>query len=199
MVFTCLSHDIVAHETTHALLDGLHRRFQGADQPRRAGLSRGLRRHRGAVPALHHSDVLLARRSPRRAAGLRPAEKLAGLGASNSAMPSASTAVPCAVPSRSKPEPGRLRRTRRSPTTAAPPRRRRLRRLPRDLRPQHADLFRLATGGTRRAAARRIHPDLVNRLAEEAGKSASHVLHICIRALDYCPPWTSPSANICAP
>lgn len=33
MVFTCLSSDIVAHEMTHALLDGLHRRFQEASNP----------------------------------------------------------------------------------------------------------------------------------------------------------------------
>ena len=33
MVFACLSSDIIAHEMSHALLDGLHRRFQEASNP----------------------------------------------------------------------------------------------------------------------------------------------------------------------
>jgi hypothetical protein len=33
IVFTATSHDIVAHETTHALLDGLHRRFREPTNP----------------------------------------------------------------------------------------------------------------------------------------------------------------------
>ena len=33
VVFTATSHDIVAHETTHALLDGLHRRFREPTNP----------------------------------------------------------------------------------------------------------------------------------------------------------------------
>jgi hypothetical protein len=33
IVFTCLSHDVVAHETTHALLDGFHEHFMEATNP----------------------------------------------------------------------------------------------------------------------------------------------------------------------
>ena len=33
VVFTAVSHDVVAHETTHALLDGVHRRFREPTNP----------------------------------------------------------------------------------------------------------------------------------------------------------------------
>jgi subtilase family protein len=51
-----------------------------------------------------------------------------------------------------------------------------------------ADLLRLATGGSGILPEGYISVDLVNRLAREASKIAGHVLNICIRALDYCPP-----------
>lgn len=47
------------------------------------------------------------------------------------------------------------------------------------------DLLRIA--GYRDSAGV-LHPDLAQRLANEASKTARHLLNICIRALDYCPP-----------
>jgi hypothetical protein len=49
-------------------------------------------------------------------------------------------------------------------------------------------LIRIATGGSGILPDGELHPDLVNRLAKEAAKTAGHVLNICIRAIDYCPP-----------
>jgi hypothetical protein len=51
------------------------------------------------------------------------------------------------------------------------------------------DLFRIATQGTGILPLGAIHPDLVKRLSCEASEIASHLLSVCIRALDYCPPF----------
>ena len=53
IVFTCLSHDIVAHETTHALLRRFASQISGSEQRGRAGIPRSICRHRGDVPTLH--------------------------------------------------------------------------------------------------------------------------------------------------
>lgn len=186
MVFSCLSSDIIAHEMSHALLDGLHRRFQEASNP--------------DVPAFHEAfaDIValfqhftmaeLVRFEIARARGdLSAAGLLSGLARQFGEGSSRG---------------GPLRNYSDKDDAIA-----KLRYL--DTIESHdrgsilvfavydafrnivtrrtEDLVRLATGGTGILSGGAIHPDLVNRLTQETCKTAKHVLHMCIRALDYCP------------
>jgi len=51
-----------------------------------------------------------------------------------------------------------------------------------------SDLMRIARSAGMALATDDLHPDLANRLAGIAAATAEHFLNICIRALDYCPP-----------
>lgn len=50
------------------------------------------------------------------------------------------------------------------------------------------DLVRIATGGTGRLPDGDLHPDLVGRIAREASRTARMILKMCIRAIEYLPP-----------
>ena len=54
-VFTCLSYDIVVHETCHAILDGMHPRFVENSNPDMWGSPRGLCRYRSDLSAFFSS------------------------------------------------------------------------------------------------------------------------------------------------
>jgi hypothetical protein len=53
---------------------------------------------------------------------------------------------------------------------------------------QIQDLLRISTGGTGRLPQGALHPDLAARLAREARTVADATLRMCIRAFDYLPP-----------
>jgi hypothetical protein len=195
VVFTCLSHDIVAHETTHALLDGVHPRFNEATNRDVQAfheafadivalfqhftyptvLESQIRRTRGDLD----SESLLGQlaqqfgRATGRGAALRDA--LGGLDETGQWKPRS-------------PDPHLLESTlgahdRGAVLVAAV-----FRAFLLIYRARTADLFRIATQGTGTLPEGEIHPDLTARLAQEAAGCADRVLQMCVRAIDYCPP-----------
>ena len=188
MVFTCLSHDIVAHETTHALLDGLHRRYQEQTNPDVLAFHEAFA---DLVAIFQHFTFpeLLRLRLKTARGDLRRA----------TCWPSSAQAIRPSWPIgqrqsiaqryRHKPEPRRVRSGAQNRTTAA----RVLVAAVFDAflaiyKRRTQDLMRLATGGSGILRPGALHPDLVGRLADRSRQIGAHVLKLSIRALDYMPP-----------
>jgi len=196
LVFTCLSHDIIAHEVTHALLDGVHPRFNEASNPDVHAFHEAF----ADIVALfqHFSYPAVLESQIRRTNGNLHSESLLGQLAQQfgkatgrgSALRDALGKVneKTGAWELQKPDPHALEKTigphdRGAILVAAV-----FRAFLLMYRARSADLFRIATQGTGTLPEGEIHPDLTRRLAAEAAASAERILQTCIRAIDYCPP-----------
>ena len=196
MVFTCLSHDIIAHETTHALLDGMHGRFTEACNPDMLAFHEAFA---DIVALFQHFSLpeVLAHQIARTRGNLESQSLLGQLAQQFGQATGHYGALRSAIGA-INPDTGKWELLPADPAAyenALEPHERGAILVATIFdaflalyRSRAADLFRIATGGTGVLQPGEIHPDLVNRLAAEASKAAKRVLTICIRALDYCPP-----------
>jgi hypothetical protein len=194
LVFTCLSHDIIAHEVTHALLDGVHPRFNEASNPDVHAFHEAF----ADIVALfqHFSYPIVLENQIRKTRGNLQSESLLGQLAQQfgqatgrgAALRDALGKTTDGKWAPRQPDPKALLNItspheRGSILVAAI-----FRAFLLIYRAQTDDLFRIATGGSGTLPAGEIHPDLTLRLAREAANCAERVLQMCIRAIDYCPP-----------
>jgi len=185
-VFCAVSHDIVAHETTHALLDGLHRRYQEASNPDVLAFHEAFADIVALFQHFSIPEALIAKVRQTRG-DLGKDNLLAQLAMQfGQAMSGTHGSLRDALakkPERTDYESSDEPHARGSVLVAAV-----FAAFVSIYRHRAADLVRLATGGTGVLMEGDIPDDLARRLTIEASKSARHVLDICIRALDYCPP-----------
>lgn len=197
-VFCCLSHDIIAHETTHALLDGLHRRFR---EPTNADVLGFHEAFADIVALFQHFTVPEALRDQiARTRGDLGQQSLLGqlaqqfghgigrYGALRDAIGHIEETDGKKTWKLTEPKPTDYNDAAEAHDRGAVLVAAVFEAFLSIYRQRSRDLIRLATGGTGVLPPGDIPHDLVNRLAQEASKTASHVLNMCIRALDYSPP-----------
>lgn len=196
IVFTCLSHDVITHEMTHAILDGIHRRML---EPSNAD---SLAFHEAfadlvaifqhfTLPGVLEHQIALTR-------GDLARDNLLGKLAVEFGRATRHGNALRDVLGDYDPETGKWQRHAADPTlidrTSEPHARGAI--LVTALfdsflaiyKAHTEDLLRIASGGTGILPEGALGSDLVARLADEASKVAQRLLTICIRALDYLPP-----------
>ncbi len=193
LVFTCLSHDIIAHETAHAILDGIHPRLLEASNADMLAFHEAFA---DIVAIFQHFTLpgLLLDQIQKTRGELARNNLLAKLASQFARSTGRGGALRNALGTmdengnRQSPDPTEFGRT------TAPHQRGAILvaavfdAFLRIYEHRVADLRRIASEGTGILREGDIHPDLANRFAGEAVKAASRVLTICVRAIDYLPP-----------
>lgn len=184
-VFTCLSHDIIAHETTHAILDGVHPLYLEASNPDVRAFHEAFA---DVVALFHHFSIpeALEHQIAQTRGQIRTQNLLAELAQQFGKAVSKRGALRSAIGS--DPDPSALEReasphTRGSILVAAV-----FDAFLMMYENRTEPIVRLATNGTGDLPPGRISELLVRELASQASTAARHILRMCIRALDYCPP-----------
>jgi hypothetical protein len=185
-VFTCLSHDIIAHEVTHALVHRLRKRYHEATNRDVLAFHEGFADIVAIFQHFSFRDVLADTIQQTRS-NLRSDTPLIQLAQQFGYATGSGRALRSAV------EDGK-----------ADPRQYQTLLEPHDrgsilvaavfdafftiYQRRIADLIRIATGGSGTLPDGNLHPDLVKRLVREAAKTSQQVLTMCIRAIEYMPP-----------
>jgi hypothetical protein len=183
VVFTCLSHDTVAHETCHAILDGLHRRYQYATNPDVHAFHEGFADIVAIFQHFTFTDMLIAELQTGRG-NLRESALLVSLAQEFGLASGYGTALRSALGNPDMTLANTTEPHERGAILVAAV----FDAFRSVFDQQVADLLRLASGGTGNLPLGSLPTDLVNRLALEAVRTAGDILTMCIRALDYCPP-----------
>ena len=194
-IFTCLSHDIIAHETTHALIDGLRSRYTEPSRPDQAAFHEGFSDIVALLSIFSMKAVVAAAigedgkvHEGEKAIGLVAASKLDPKSIRHSILFGLAQEVGVALEGADRgalrqsvkmsPEDGRVLRVssdehRRGEVIVAA------------MMNSFVELW-----SKRIAALGKFESDRYNldSVVDEGAKLAQHLLNITIRALDYCPP-----------
>jgi hypothetical protein len=195
-VFTCLSHDIIAHETTHAILDGLHRRYIEPTHPDTRAFHEAFSDIVALFQHFTFPDVL--KQQIAKTKGDLIAQNLLGqlaqeFGKAMGGYGGLRDFIGSSDPVTGEWKPHVPRPDEYNNTMEFHDRGAILVAAVFDAfltiyKSRIQSLKRLASGGTGILPAGDIPPDLVDGMANAAARTASHILSICVRALDYCPP-----------
>jgi len=207
IVFTCLSHDIIVHETTHAVLDGIRPYFAEPTSADAAAFHEGFADIIALLQHFSFKETLLD--TIQRTGGLIHRRQLAPDVAADRdgalIQAEAGEDNPIVDLARQFGEAMGHRKALRSALGTRPD----PRVLENATEPHERgailvaavfdaffsvyinrtrDLIRIAYPDGRAIVPNFLHADLANRLAEDAAKTANTIQNMCLRALDYCPP-----------